>query len=137
MATTYGVHRDSILNESKYFHVTEGLVPDVMHDVLEGCAPLAIKQLLNYLDHNAIVTIREVTDQIQHFLYVPLDARNKPTVIPGTTFSSSDNTLKQKGQFNFDNDVTCIQITLIIRICSWTDVVSLQTPTFNDSRQGP
>lgn len=97
VATTYGIHRDSILNESEYFHVTEGLVPDVMHDVLEGCAPYAVKQLLKYLDNSAVVTIREVNDQIQHFLYVPLDARNKPTVIPGTTFSSSDNTLKQKG----------------------------------------
>ena len=28
IATTYGLHRDSILNSSKYFHVTEGLIPD-------------------------------------------------------------------------------------------------------------
>ena len=86
MATTYGVRRDSILNKSRYFHVTEGLVPDVMHDVLEGCAPYAVKQLLKYLDYSAIVTIREVNDQIQHFLYVPLDARNKPTVIQEQLF---------------------------------------------------
>ena len=38
-ATTAGLHRDSILNTSKFFHVTEGLVPDIMHDVLEGCLP--------------------------------------------------------------------------------------------------
>jgi hypothetical protein len=34
--TTYGVARDSILNESVYFHVTEGIPPDIMHDFLKG-----------------------------------------------------------------------------------------------------
>jgi hypothetical protein len=33
IATTYGVARDSILNRSQYFHVVDGLPPDVMHDV--------------------------------------------------------------------------------------------------------
>jgi len=32
-----GVNRDSILNELSYFHVCGGgLLPDVMHDILEG-----------------------------------------------------------------------------------------------------
>uniref|UniRef100_A0A1X7UTH9 Uncharacterized protein n=1 Tax=Amphimedon queenslandica TaxID=400682 RepID=A0A1X7UTH9_AMPQE len=35
VATTYGFTEDSILNSSKYFHVTEGLCPDVMQDMLE------------------------------------------------------------------------------------------------------
>jgi hypothetical protein len=30
LATTYGVERDSILNESAYFHMTEGLPSDTM-----------------------------------------------------------------------------------------------------------
>jgi hypothetical protein len=33
IATTYGVMFDSVLNRSKYFHVVDGLAPDVMHDV--------------------------------------------------------------------------------------------------------
>ena len=52
VATKYGVVQDSTLNSSKYFHVTEGLVPDVMHDVLEGCAPYVVNELLKYLDQN-------------------------------------------------------------------------------------
>ena len=36
VATTYGLTRDSILNSLRFFHVTSGLPPDVMHDVLEG-----------------------------------------------------------------------------------------------------
>ena len=33
----YGINRDLTLNEVAYFHVCNGsLVPDVMHDILEG-----------------------------------------------------------------------------------------------------
>ena len=77
----YDVVQDSILNTFKYFHVTEGLVPDVMHDVLEGCAPYVVKELLKYLDQNNIVTLDELNDQIENFPYVSLDARNKPSMI--------------------------------------------------------
>ena len=31
-ATTYGVTRRSILNESRYFNVVDGMAPDIMHD---------------------------------------------------------------------------------------------------------
>ena len=127
VATTYGVVRDSILNTSKYFHVTGGLVPDVMHDVLEGCAPYVVKELLKYLDQNSIVTLDELNDQIETFPYVPLDARNKPTQIPGTTFSSSDHTLKQKGTCTFVDNHNSIHTCIIIAnlYCSCSDVVPL------------
>ena len=42
VATTYGLTRDSILNSLRYFHVTSGLPPDVMHDMLEGKSSLRI-----------------------------------------------------------------------------------------------
>jgi len=32
-ATTYGISCDSILNKS-FFHVVDGMIPDVMHDIL-------------------------------------------------------------------------------------------------------
>ena len=34
VATTFGIFNDSVLHKSKYFHVTEGLILDIMHDVL-------------------------------------------------------------------------------------------------------
>ena len=40
ITTTYGLHRDSILNTSKFFHITEVLVPDIMHDILEYMATI-------------------------------------------------------------------------------------------------
>ena len=48
---------NSILNDSNYFHVTEGLCPDVMHDVLEGVAQYEVKELLNYLINIGVLTL--------------------------------------------------------------------------------
>lgn len=45
-ATTYGVNRRSILNQLQYFHVIDGMAPDIMHDVLEGVLPLSIMMVL-------------------------------------------------------------------------------------------
>lgn len=36
ISTTFGVTRNGVLNSLKYFHVTRGVVPDIMHDILEG-----------------------------------------------------------------------------------------------------
>lgn len=44
--TTYGLNYNSILNELKYFHVTSGLAPDIMHDVLEGVAVVEFRCML-------------------------------------------------------------------------------------------
>ena len=68
-ATTFGLHRDSIINTSRYFQVTEGLVPDIMHDVLEGCLAYEVKELLKYLINNGTITF---TEFLGHFLMVGL-----------------------------------------------------------------
>ncbi len=38
--------RNSELNRLKYFHVTTEMVPDIMHDILEGSLELCIRHLL-------------------------------------------------------------------------------------------
>ena len=44
---TYGVNRRSLLHNLKYFDVTSGaLIPDIMHDILEGALPLELKLML-------------------------------------------------------------------------------------------
>lgn len=96
-ATTYGLHRNSILNTSAYFHVTDGLVPDVMHDCLEGCLPYEIKELLKHLFRSHILTLSDLNEEIQSFPYVGSDAKNKPSPIAATTMASSDHSLKQTG----------------------------------------
>jgi hypothetical protein len=39
-ASVYGVKAQSELNNSKYFHVVDGLPSDIMHDILEEVLPL-------------------------------------------------------------------------------------------------
>lgn len=31
----------------RYFHVTEGLIPDVMHDILEGILPFEVAEVFD------------------------------------------------------------------------------------------
>ena len=40
IAKTYGVTNNAVLNSCSYFHVIDGIVPDIMHDILEGTLPL-------------------------------------------------------------------------------------------------
>ena len=99
MATTYGVSRDSILNTSRFFHVTEGLAPDIMHDVLEGCLQYEVKELLKYfvLDQK-LISFAELNRKIESFPYGYIDSPNKPIPIMSTSLTSSDHSLKQNGK---------------------------------------
>ena len=42
----YEIKRASVLNQSRYFHVVDGLDLDIMHDQLEEVLPLETKMLL-------------------------------------------------------------------------------------------
>ena len=96
-ATTYGLHRDSSLNSLRYFHVTEGLIPDIMHDCLEGCVQYEVKELLKYLSSTRILSLSTINSLIQSFPYIGPDARNRPSPITAATLASSDHALKQTG----------------------------------------
>lgn len=46
-STTYGVNRRALLDGLRYFNVASGaLIPDIMHDILEGALPLELKCML-------------------------------------------------------------------------------------------
>ena len=60
--------RDSILNSSKFFHIVDGLVPDVMHDILEGSLQYEVKELLKHFIHTEQVDILLSKNQAQHVL---------------------------------------------------------------------
>ena len=51
--TSFGISRNSILNELEEFHVTSRLPPDMMHDIFEGVAVVKLHCLLSALrkDH--------------------------------------------------------------------------------------
>ena len=114
MATTYGLHRDSILSNLQYFHTTEGLIPDVMQDILEGVLPLAIKHVLKHLVDEKMVSIHDINGRIEQFDFGPTEAANKPQGnITYSQLNSSDQ-LKQSG-----NMYVCIilHVCMCVRAC--------------------
>ena len=96
-STTYGLHQNSSLNTLKYFHVTEGLIPDIMHDCLEGCVQYEIKELLKHLSSARLSTVSAINEAIQNFPYFGPDSRNKPAPITAVIINSSDHSLRQTG----------------------------------------
>jgi len=82
IATTYGLHRNSILNTSNYFHIVDGLAPDIMHDILEGSLQYDVKELLKYFIYvEKYFSLDLLNDRIHDFPYVLFDKVTKPATI--------------------------------------------------------
>ncbi|KAF1391041.1 hypothetical protein PFLUV_G00064480 [Perca fluviatilis] len=62
---TYGVNGPSPLNELKYFDVTKGFPPDIMHDLLEGVVPLTVKLVVCQAHKEKHITIQEMNEELQ------------------------------------------------------------------------
>ena len=95
-ATTYGVSCDSILNTSAYFHVVDGMVPDIMHDILEGSLQLHLKYLFKYcILQMKYFSLDTVNTRIYSFYFGTADATNRPSAIAPDVLTSSVNSVKQ------------------------------------------
>ena len=47
LSSTFGINRRAEIDKLRYFDVTSGaLIPDIMHDILEGALPLELKLML-------------------------------------------------------------------------------------------
>lgn len=75
----------------------DGLVPDIMHDVLEGAVQLQINLLLRELIGSGLFSLKVLNSRIVSFCYGPVDTVNKPTPLPDKALTSSDTLLKQSG----------------------------------------
>ena len=62
-----------MLNQLRHFHTTEGLVPDVMHDILEGVLPMCVKHLLSHLLQTSATIVDELNWRINTFDFGPVD----------------------------------------------------------------
>lgn len=99
ISSHFGINVRSILNQSRYFHVIEGLPGDAMHDVLEGLLQYEVKELLKYtINEQQFFTLDNLNQCIQNFHYGFPDVSNKPCVISSTTLNSNANSLKQRGK---------------------------------------
>ncbi|CAB4030340.1 Hypothetical predicted protein, partial [Paramuricea clavata] len=93
---TYGINRKSILTESNYYHVVDGLPPDIMHDILEGVLQYETKEMLkNFIKVEHYLTLKILNDRIAKYDFGYYNDTNKPSPITEAKFSSNDNSLKQ------------------------------------------
>ena len=75
--------------------MTEGLAPDIMHDILEGALQYETKELLIYVtQERRLISLSFLNQQIESFPYGYCDSSNKPSTI---TLTSHDHSLKQSG----------------------------------------
>lgn len=132
-STAFGLTRDSILNSSQYFHVTEGLIPDAMHDVLEGSLPFEIKELLKHLIADRVISISSLNETIKLFPYLGSDALNKPSPISRQTLWSADHHLRQNGMYIYCMNAwnTALNVTTT---CSISNMVPVKTAATHDCR---
>ena len=100
-STTYGLRCNSVLNKSVYFHVTNGLVPDIMHDVLEGSLAYELKEFIKYAHSNWYFQLNDLNEVIKLFPYGFTDAKNKPSSFNISLLTSSDHGLRQSGKLLF------------------------------------
>ena len=97
----YGINRDSILNKLAYFHVCSGaLLPDVMHDVLEGALQYEIKLMLRVMiTEERYFTLDTLNTRMENLELGYMESKDCPTPISDTTLFSSGVSLKQAGTY--------------------------------------
>lgn len=81
LSSSFGVKHTCLLDDLKYFSVSDNFAVDIMHDVLEGVAQLEIKLLLGYFLENNILSQQDISNRIYSYNVGYLDRKNRPTRI--------------------------------------------------------
>ena len=66
-ASVYGIKQSSCLNDLEYFHVINGLPPDLAYDVFEGIAINVLSDIVGYFCKEKMIRLEEVNDK--NFLF--------------------------------------------------------------------
>ena len=95
----FGINSESILTTLHYFDICSGaLVPDVMHDILEGVLQYETELSLNHCIFEEEYFTAEVLEQlIASYELGFMETANRPTPINSKTLRQKDNSLKQNG----------------------------------------
>ena len=119
----YGINRNSILNQLQYFHVCDGsLLPDVMHDILEGALQYEVKLLLHVMieDKNHF-TLAIFNSRLKNLELGYMECNNRPTIISTKTYKSTGNSLKQSGMEHMVMFLLIhMNVFSIANVASWT-----------------
>ena len=89
LPSAYSINENSSLNCLQYYHVTNGLPPDITHGIYEGFATDFLQKLLSYFIQLEVLAPEIVNTAISSFNYSPIYQHNKPQVlkiIADTTF---------------------------------------------------
>ncbi len=117
----HGNNSNSVLNELKYFHVCSGaLVPDVMHDMLEGVLQYELKLLLKkFIFEDKYITLQQLNSTIQNLDFGPSESKSRPTPIESKTLLSQDNHLKQNGKSTCHCIICHVKTFILIASQMW------------------
>ncbi|XP_071839080.1 uncharacterized protein [Apostichopus japonicus] len=87
LMSTYGVKGTSCLNQLTYFHVTNGLPPDLAHDLFEGVLPEVVGEVIKDCVSQEYFTLKYLNQQIKSFPYEASDRTNKPSVMSNNLYT--------------------------------------------------
>lgn len=90
-----GLKRDSVLNNLSFYHVSDNVAVDIMHDVLEGVGPYEVKLVLSSLIEQKHLTLEKLNYRITSFDYGFCDKSNKPSVISKSDLRNLEGSMRQ------------------------------------------
>jgi len=93
-----GIKTSCLLNSLQYFHITENVSVDVMHDMLEGIVPYELKLILSeFIFVKKYFTLELLNARLASFDYGYQDRTNKPTALTDSELRDQTKTsLNQK-----------------------------------------
>ena len=96
----FGINGRSVLDTLPHFDVCSGaLLPDIMHDLLEGALQYETKLLLKeYILKEHFFTLDDLNEKLQNMELGYMECKDRPTLISDTVLKSSDNKLQQNGR---------------------------------------
>ena len=74
------------------------LIPDVMHDLLEGTLQYEAKLVLKHVICNGFLTYKQFSEALGALEMAYMEADNKPTAIAWQSLNSDSKSLGQKGE---------------------------------------
>ena len=89
----YGINFRSMLMSLQYLDICRVLVPDVMHDILEGVVQYELKLLIRHCIDCGYFRARTLETIMTGFELGYMEAASRPTPISSKTIRSKDNLL--------------------------------------------
>lgn len=93
--TKTGLKKDSVLNSLSFYHVTDNVAVDVMHDILEGVGAYKVKLVLKSLIEQKHMSLDKLNYHITSFDYDFTDVGSKPSLISKSDLKNFDSPLRQ------------------------------------------